>query len=138
MNWIMRKVEKEVKKHKTINPFEIAKSKNIIIRYLPLGNTLGFYMKNARQKVITLNCDNNEGLMKFVCAHELGHAVIHPNENTPFLHKNTLFSRDKIEREANEFAVNLILYDVTKKDYKTKYDLLKENGIPYEMERFIK
>jgi Zn-dependent peptidase ImmA (M78 family) len=138
MSWIMRSLEKEVKKNKTINPFELAKNKKIIIRYLPLGNTLGFYMKNARQKIITLNCNNEDGLMRFVCAHELGHAVMHPNENTPFLHKNTLFSKDKIEREANEFAVNLILYNTNLTEYETKYDLLRENGIPYEMERFIK
>lgn len=137
MNWIMRKLEKEIKEHKTNNPFEIAKNKNIIIRYLPLGNTFGFYMKYVRHQVITLNSDIDDRLMTFVCAHELGHALLHPDENTPFLHTYTLFSKAKIEREANEFAVGLLLYDKNFKDYETKFDILRENGIPYEMEQFL-
>lgn len=137
MNWIIERLQKEIERAKSNNPFEIAKSRKIIIRYFPLGYTLGFYMKSSRQKVITLNSNNNEYLMKFVCAHELGHAILHPNENTPFLHKNTLYSRDKIEREANEFAVHLLLFNNKLENYETKFDILRENGIPYEMERFI-
>lgn len=137
MNWIIRTLDREIKKHRTNNPFEIAKNRNIIIRYFPLGQTLGFYMKNVRHQVITINSDIEDCLKKFVCAHELGHAILHKDVNTPFLHKNTLFSKDKIEREANEFAINLLLYGEKLEDYETKYDILRENGIPYEMERFL-
>ncbi|WP_225434140.1 ImmA/IrrE family metallo-endopeptidase [Peribacillus tepidiphilus] len=137
MNWIMRTINKEIKKHKTNNPFEIAKNRNIIIRYFSLGQTLGFYMKNVRHQVITINSDIEDYLKKFVCAHELGHAILHPDENTPFLHKNTLFSKNRIEREANEFAVHLLLYDKNFEDYETRFDVLRENGIPFEMERFL-
>jgi Zn-dependent peptidase ImmA (M78 family) len=137
LNWIISTLEKEIKKHKTNNPYDIADKRNIIVRFLPLGNTLGFYMKNVRHQVITINSDINEHLMKFVCAHELGHAILHPNENTPFLHKNTLFSKDKIELQANFFAVNLLLYGENLKNYETKYQVLREHGIPLEMERFL-
>lgn len=137
MRLIQRKIEEVVKQFQTTNPFEIAKGKKIIIRFLPLGNTLGFYMKNLRHQVITLNCDMDEYLVNFVCAHELGHAILHPDKNTPFLHKHTLFSRDKIEREANEFATKLILYDANFEDYETKNAILREYGIPYKMERHI-
>lgn len=133
----MRTLDREIKKHRTNNPFEIAKNRNIIIRYFPLGQTLGFYMKNVRHQVISINNDINDQLKKFVCAHELGHAILHPNENTPFLSKNTLISKDKIETQANFFAVRLLLYDKNLEDYETKYDILRENGIPFEMERFI-
>jgi len=137
LNWIISTLEKEIKKYKTNNPYDIADKRNIIVRFLPLGNTLGFYMKNVRHQVITINSDINDHLMKFVCAHELGHAILHPNENTPFLHKNTLFSKDKIELQANFFAVNLLLYGEDLKNYETKYQVLQNYGIPYEMERFI-
>jgi Zn-dependent peptidase ImmA (M78 family) len=137
LNWIIRTLDKEIKKHQTNNPFEIAKNRNIIIRYFPLGQTLGFYMKNVRHQVITINSDIEDYLKKFVCAHELGHAILHKDENTPFLHKNTLFSKDKIEREANEFAVHLLLYDKNLEDYETRFDILRKNGIPLEMERYI-
>jgi len=137
LNWIMRTLDREIKKHRTNNPFEIAKNRNIIIRYFPLGQTLGFYMKNVRHQVITINSDIEDYLKKFVCAHELGHAILHKDENTPFLHKNTLFSKDKIEREANEFAVHLLLHGENFEDYETRFDILRKNGIPLEMERYI-
>lgn len=133
----MRTLDREIKKHRTNNPFEIAKNRNIIIRYFPLGQTLGFYMKNVRHQVISINNDINDQLKKFVCAHELGHAILHPNENTPFLSKNTLISKDKIETQANFFAVRLLLYDKNLEDYETRFDILRKNGIPLEMERYI-
>lgn len=137
LNWIINRLEKEIKKSKTTNPFDIADRKNILIRYLPLGNTLGFYMRSSRHQVITLNSDMDEHLMNFVCAHELGHAILHQNENTPFLHKNTLVSKDKIECQANYWATCLLLYNEKIENYETKHDLLRSHGIPFEMERFI-
>lgn len=133
----MERLQTEIKKAQSNNPFEIAKNKNIIIRYLPLGNTFGFYMKSLRHQVITLNNSLDENIEKFVCAHELGHAVLHPNENTPFLHKNTMLSKDKIERQANFFAVHLLLSEKKFEDYETKFDILRDCGIPCEMERFL-
>ena len=47
----------------------------------------------------------------FTCAHELGHAILHPNASTPFLRANTLYSIDKLEQEANSFATNLLISD---------------------------
>lgn len=137
MNWIMKRLQIEIDKTKSSNPFDIADRKKILIRYFPLGDTLGFYLKNVRYQVITLNSDLDEHLTRFVCAHELGHAILHPDENTPFLHKNTLFSKAKIEREANFFAVYLLLFNKNLQDYQTKYDILQQNGIPFEMERFL-
>jgi len=137
VNWIMKRLELEIKKHKTNNPFEIAEGKNILIRYFPLGETLGFYMKNARHQIITLNSDMDESRLNFVCAHELGHAVLHPNENTPFLHKNTLFSKDKIEKQANYWAIKLLTYKSNLGMYQTKQEIMREHGIPYEMERYL-
>lgn len=50
-------------------------------------------------------------MQRFVCSHELGHAVLHPRSNTPFLRNKTLFSIDKNEVEANTFAVELLMDD---------------------------
>ena len=41
----------------------------------------------------------------------MGHSVLHPNTNTPFLRAETLFSVDRLEIEANRFAVNLLFTD---------------------------
>jgi Zn-dependent peptidase ImmA (M78 family) len=130
-------VSKIVKKYKSNNPFTIAKLKGIVLLYADLGETLGFYFYDSRIKFININNKLDENLQRFVCAHELGHAVLHPKSNTPFLKRQTLFSTDKIEREANEFAVHLLLHGENLEDYETKYDILRENGIPLGMERFL-
>ena len=46
---------------------------------------------------------------RITAAHELGHAIIHPNANTPFLKNNTFFSVDKLEIEANKFVAELLI-----------------------------
>ena len=137
MGVIHNTVAKIARKYKTNNPFAIAKLKGIVLLYADLGETLGFYFYDSRIKFININNRLDEDLQRFVCAHELGHAVLHPKSNTPFLKRQTLFSTDKIEREANEFAVHLLLYDKNLEDYETRFDVLRENGIPLEMERYI-
>ncbi|MGN7193785.1 ImmA/IrrE family metallo-endopeptidase [Bacillus mycoides] len=100
-----------VAKYQTIDPFEIAKQKNITVLYADLGNTLGFYNTYKRFKFIHINNQIDETIQRFVCAHELGHAVLHPKANTPFLRNKTFFSVDRLEIEANTFAVELLLTD---------------------------
>lgn len=123
---------KIVKKHGTTNPFEIAKRKDIIVLFEDLGNTLGFYNTYKRFKFIHINNKINETTQKFVCAHELGHAVLHPKANTPFLRNQTFFSVDRLEIEANTFAVELLLTDEMISAYKdTRLSIQAEaHGIP--------
>ncbi len=102
---------KIVEKHETTNPFEIARRKNIIVLFEDLGNTLGFYNTYKRFKFIHINNQIDETTQRFVCAHELGHALLHPKANTPFLRNKTLYSIDRLEIEANTFAVELLLTD---------------------------
>lgn len=127
-----------VKKYKTNDPFELSTCLNISIVEWDLHREInGFYKYDKRNRFIFINSNLNYDMKRFVCAHELGHAILHPRSNTPFLRQNTLFSIDKIEVEANTFAVELLLYDKVLEDFETKFDILRENGIPYEMERFI-
>lgn len=62
-------------------------------------------------KQIHINCNLDEHLKEFTCAHELGHAILHPDASTPFLRSQTLFSVDKLEIEANTFAAELLIPD---------------------------
>lgn len=57
------------------------------------------------QKFIHINQDLTEEQQRFTCCHELGHIILHPGLNTPFLRENTLFSVSKLETEANRFAI---------------------------------
>lgn len=106
---INNKIEKLVKKYKTNNPFEIAKGENIIIIKEPLGLINGYYNKFVRQKMIHVNEDLSYSKQLFTCGHELGHAIFHPNANTPFLISNTFYSVNKLEKQANYFAARLLI-----------------------------
>ncbi len=67
------------------------------------------YMK--RHKCIFLNENLSESELRFVIAHELGHAILHPRQNCYFIRNRTFLSADRIEVEANTFAVELLVPD---------------------------
>jgi Zn-dependent peptidase ImmA (M78 family) len=100
-----------IKKYGTSDPFELADYLNISVFYENLGTINGYYNKPLRMKQIHINQNLEPHLKKYACAHELGHAIMHPNSSTPFLRKETLFSINKMEIEANTFAVNLLIPD---------------------------
>lgn len=114
---IQKIVENLKRKYRTNNPFELAKCLNIIILYEELGEIKGYYNKFARQKFIHLNNNLREDELYFTCGHELGHALMHPNSNTPALRANTLYSINKLETEANQFSVDLIIDDKKIKEF---------------------
>lgn len=60
-------------------------------------------------KQIHINHALSEQMQLLTCAHELGHALLHPNANTPFLRNSTMLSVDKMEIEANNFAMELLI-----------------------------
>lgn len=99
------------KKYNTSNPFELANALKIAVFYEELGTINGYYNNPLRMKQIHINSSLNEHDAKYTCAHELGHAIMHPNASTPFLRSKTLLSVDKLEIEANTFAVNLLIPD---------------------------
>lgn len=105
------------KKYDTDNPFDIADCMSIKVIFEELGTINGYYNKQLRMKQIHINCNLPEHLQKLTCAHELGHALLHPNASTPFLRNSTLFSIDKLEIEANKFAVELLITDEDLQEY---------------------
>lgn len=97
--------------YKTENPFDIIRAKKILLLSEELGLIRGYYNLVLRQKQIHINC-NLEGLQRtFTVTHELGHAIRHPKSNTPFLLANTYQSVDRLEIEANKFAVEFLISD---------------------------
>lgn len=107
----LREIQNEVirlyRKYKTSNPYEIADAMGIIVHRMDLGKTRGFCYTSRRIKQIILNNDMPEWMERFVLAHELGHLIMHPTHNAPFL-QTTFFSMDKYEVEANNFAFELL------------------------------
>lgn len=128
---------KMINRHKTNNPFEIAEEKGITLLYEQLGTVLGYYNSYKRIQFIHINNNLDERIKKFVCAHELGHALLHRDSNTSFLKANTFYSIDKIEVEANTFAVELMMPDEAVYKYKDSNLSINEvasiYGVPEEV-----
>lgn len=112
-------VQEIVKKYKTRSPYELLSSMGIILRREELGSILGYYYKAYRIKHIVLNSDLEymSPEERYVLSHELGHSVMHPNANTPFLRANTYLSVDRMEIEANKFAMQLLISDADIREY---------------------
>ncbi len=130
------KVEQLIRKYKTTNPFEIAKNEKIHILYLSLGGKYGNYVKYKREKFILIDINATpKHMLNFVCAHELGHALCTPKENTQWLKTYTsIINADKVEKIANTFAVELLLPDTylkEKAEYSI-YQLAEIKGVPAE------
>ena len=121
-------------RYNTNNPFDIARERNIGILYEPMKTTYGFYVRYRRFQNIILNNALSEDLQRFVCAHELGHSILHADLNVPKLTRYTFFSRDKFEVQANTFAVELILPDEALHESPdcSIYQLAASFGIPQE------
>lgn len=100
-----------LKKFNTRNPFEIAKSMNVILVKYPLDGVRGFYHYFQRNDIIYINERLSEHEMKFVCSHELGHMLRHKTANAVFMDTRTQFTTQKYELEADRFAMNLLISD---------------------------
>ncbi|MFD2446418.1 ImmA/IrrE family metallo-endopeptidase [Bacillus sp. CGMCC 1.16607] len=134
MKSIITVVDKLVKKYSTNCPFKIARHLGIEIMYENLGQyNLGYYNKKFRVKMIHINQNAGERQKIFICAHELSHAICHPDANTPFLKKNTFFSTEKIEMEANYFAVRLLFSKEYFKEEVSLTEAIYEYGIPEQL-----
>lgn len=108
---IKKLIDNLEKKYKTRNPYELAASTNVLVIFENLGSINGYYNKQLRQKQIHINCNLPEHLQLLTCAHELGHSILHQSANTPFLKSFTYLPVDKMEIEANKFAIELLLSD---------------------------
>lgn len=133
MGSIKDKVNQLKMKYDTGNPFDLAKKMGIVVRFVDLGSVLGFHVRHLRCSIIHINESATEEEQLFTCAHELGHAVLHPNVNTPFLKSYSYLSTQKIELEANMFAIEL-LFTKDNINSVTLNEVTEQYGIP---EQFI-
>lgn len=130
-------IQRLIKTHGTNDPLRIATESKITVLFEELGkNIWGYYACINRIPSIHINNRLDEFQTIFAIAHELGHHKMHPGINTPFLRKNTLFSIDRFEREANKFAVKLIVGNNKPECDETKQCFLLRCGIPEEFHVF--
>lgn len=136
--YIDKRIERIIKQHGTRDPFLLANYLSIAIFENDLGEIYGYYVKMKRVKMIHLNSKINDNFKTFTCAHELGHCLLHPNENTPMLSKQTIVSELKIEKEANYFATQLIVdFENSDVEYLNYYQKLGYYGLSEEYSRYL-
>ena len=132
---IRKKVQQLIRRHGTNDPERLARTMGINVIYIDLGGSVyGTYLKYKRVKTILIDADTTPPqLLPFVIAHELGHAVCTPDANTSWISAYTLaLNTDRIEREANTFAVELLLPDdfVRENEGCSIYQLARLRGVP--------
>lgn len=95
------------------DPFQLAEALGIRVRYFDLGAVKGFYTRMQTIPFIALNRSLPEPQSKIVCAHELGHHVLHAayTENAFFNEFELYRMENRVEAEANLFAAFLLLPD---------------------------
>ena len=109
---IRLKVLNLIVKYGTKNPFKLAKKLNVEILIEDLGEVRGLFKKVLKRKFIFINSKLSEFDKILVCAHELGHAILHSSSNYQFLIDNTrILRKSKLEDEANLFASYLLISD---------------------------
>ena len=109
---IKRLVDSLVRKYKTRNPFEIISHLNVIIVFYPLHGVKGFYQYFQRNNIIYIDEALSDQERLFVCAHELGHMLLHKKANAIFMDSRTQLNTTKYEIEADRFAIDLLISDI--------------------------
>jgi Zn-dependent peptidase ImmA (M78 family) len=112
LNYIQQAAKKLIKKHHTNDPLQICELENINVTIATLPQQIkGFYTKLFHLPFIFLNDRLSHYEKRVVCAHELGHYILHPTTNTLFVQENTLLATSKLEHEADLFAAHLLIPD---------------------------
>lgn len=119
------------------DPVKIAEYAGIRIAVVPLGDIAGNYILIKRKRWIFVNeiIPKDSPMFQVIVAHELGHALLHRNENCAFIKSRTLLLTSGIEREANIFAAYLLITDDMLSEYKesTQEQFCKCTGYPEEL-----
>lgn len=95
------------------DPVALAEAMHVRVRYFPLGGLKGFYLVLNDIPFIAIEQDLPEALQRVVCAHELGHHLLHREVSSQTLFNDYDLYRmeNRFEREANLFAALLLLPD---------------------------
>ena len=141
INPITQAVCKLVNKHGTRDPFEICFCLDINIHRMELGPALkAYYFCHSRIKNIVINADSSDVIQRVLCAHELGHAVLHGKlAALRGFHELSMYDAvSRTEYEANLFAAELLiedeeLFSLLKTDGVSFYDVAKELYVPPEL-----
>ena len=141
IKYICETTDKIIAKSGTRNPFEICRDLNIRVYYKDLGTSLkAYYFYQSRIKNIVINSRSGVFMRPVLCAHELGHAVLHGScaAMQSFKELELFDTVGPAEYEANLFAAELIIPDdelfslISDRD-KSFFFIAKELCVPTEL-----
>lgn len=113
-NYILREVEKLIKRFRTRDPFEIIECLGINLKFdFNLVHLKGYYHIINRERYIVINGNLSEQEQLLVAAHELGHDRLHKHLAKVSPMKDLLIydMTSKPEYESNIFASELLIED---------------------------
>lgn len=111
----MREIEQAVAglydSYDTLDPFELCSCLEIKIIESNLGDDInGFFQRTEDGcEIVHINSEIDEIIKKYICAHELGHAVLHTEVSMKLFIENKLQIKNKFEIQADKFAAELLL-----------------------------
>ena len=111
---ITPRVNKILRNSDSRNPFTIAKDLGIMVLFdESLDKLKGMYCVIKRNRIIIINSNLPENVQKIVCAHEIGHDVLHRDmAKLGALQEFVLYDmKSRPEYEANMFAAELLIDD---------------------------
>ena len=121
MEYIVELVRKTIEKYNTRNPFEICREAGIGVKFKDIGNLKGFYSVINKRTYIVINDSISDKEAELVCAHELGHHLLHDYlADNPVIREISFCDpQTRPELEANVFAADEML-ELVNSDYTLK------------------
>lgn len=123
-------------KYGTNNPFLLCDCLDICYLFLELPPHIkGFYSLIDGSKILFINTSVQEKERMAVCAHELGHALLHEKSNAIFMSEKTYHICSKFEREADLFSAYLLLDELEpdRQDAVTLENIACATGLPLRL-----
>ncbi len=109
---IIKATDRLIEKHRTRDPFRLAKLLEIELVVKELGALKGFYKTIYDIPFIFLNRSLDKNTARIVLAHEIGHHLLHREFAAFGFEETSLFSpASRREYEANLFAAELLISD---------------------------
>ncbi len=111
--YIQNVANKLIKKFDTRDPFQLCQAIGVEVFYADLGSLKGMYKYLKKNRFAVINENLDPFTKTLVCAHELGHDILHQNlARKVCLQEFVLYDmKSRPEYEANLFASEILLPD---------------------------
>lgn len=112
MSYIYDTANDIIEKGKTRNPFSICENEGIKVKFADYFDRLpGMVIYMFGKPIVIINSNLTEQQQREVCAHELGHILLHADAmSSGYLENYEIYEmQDKKEYQANVFAAHLLI-----------------------------